>query len=43
LKAIEQEEKKAEYNITSLSNGFTVVTESQIFPGTVHMGMFYAC
>ena len=24
--------------MTELSNGFTVVTESQIFPGPVHMG-----
>ena len=25
--------------MTTLSNGFTVVTESQIFPGAVHMGI----
>jgi hypothetical protein len=27
-----------EYNVTTLSNGFTVLTESQTFPGAVHMG-----
>ena len=29
---------QAEYNVTDLSNGFTVLTESQTFPGAVHMG-----
>ena len=29
---------QAEYNVTDLSNGFTVLTESQSFPGAVHMG-----
>jgi predicted Zn-dependent peptidase len=29
---------KAQYNITELSNGFSVLTESQIFPGAVNMG-----
>ena len=29
---------QAEYNVTDLSNGFTVLTESQTFPGSVHMG-----
>jgi hypothetical protein len=28
----------AEYNVTNLNNGFTVLTESQVFPGSVHMG-----
>lgn len=27
-----------EYNVTNLTNGFTVLTESQSFPGTVNMG-----
>jgi len=27
-----------EYNVTHLSNGFTVLTESQVFPGAVNMG-----
>ena len=31
-------ELQAEYNVTDLSNGFTVLTESQTFPGAVHMG-----
>ena len=29
---------QAEYNVTDLSNGFTVLTESTTFPGSVHMG-----
>lgn len=32
-------EMQAEYNVTDLSNGFTVLTESSTFPGAVHMGM----
>merc|ERR1712166_222462 len=32
------ESEEASYNITELSNGFTVLTESQIFPGAVNMG-----
>lgn len=35
-KYIESEE--ASYNVTELSNGFTVLTESQIFPSTINMG-----
>ena len=31
-------ELQAEYNVTDLSNGFTVLTESSTFPGAVHMG-----
>lgn len=31
-------EEAAEYNVTNLNNGFTVLTESQTFPGPVHMG-----
>lgn len=26
------------YNVTNLNNGFTVITESQCFPGAVNMG-----
>ena len=29
-----------EYNVTTLTNGFTVLTESQTFPGAVHMGKY---
>jgi hypothetical protein len=35
-------EIEATYNVTELSNGFTVLTESQTFPGTVNMGKFYS-
>jgi predicted Zn-dependent peptidase len=35
---IEIERKDCEYQATTLSNGFTVLTESEDFPGTVHMG-----
>lgn len=31
-------EVQPEYNVTDLNNGFTVLTESQTFPGAVHMG-----
>lgn len=37
-KPIEKEDQQAEYNVTSLLNGFTIITESQTFPGPVHMG-----
>jgi predicted Zn-dependent peptidase len=37
-KPIEVQDQAPEYNVTNLSNGFTVLTESQIFPGAVHMG-----
>jgi processing peptidase subunit beta len=32
------ESDEASYNITELSNGFTVLTESQIFPSAINMG-----
>ena len=35
---IEAQDVPHEYNVTNLSNGFTVLTESQSFPGAVHMG-----
>lgn len=35
---IEVERKDSEYQATTLSNGFTVLTESEDFPGAVHMG-----
>lgn len=38
-KPVQSSDTQAEYNVTKLSNGFTVLTESQIFPGAVHMGM----
>ena len=31
-------ESAAEYNVTNLNNGFTVLTESSTFPGAVNMG-----
>jgi hypothetical protein len=31
-------EVQAEYNVTSLNNGFTVLTETQTFPGAINMG-----
>jgi len=37
-KPIEIENQEASYAVTELANGFTVVTEGQIFPGAVHMG-----
>jgi processing peptidase subunit beta len=38
LKPLYTNEDQAEYNVTNLNNGFTVLTESQVFPGAVHMG-----
>ena len=37
-KLLHDQDSQAEYNVTNLSNGFTVLTESQVFPGPVHMG-----
>jgi processing peptidase subunit alpha len=37
-KPIERHDESHEYTVTSLENGFTVLTESQSFPGAVHMG-----
>jgi processing peptidase subunit beta len=37
-KPLEAADQAPEYNVTTLSNGFTVLTESQVFPGAVHMG-----
>lgn len=37
-RAIETLDRAPEYNVTNLPNGFTVLTESQTFPGTVQMG-----
>ena len=37
-KPIEVTTKDSEYQATTLSNGFTVLTESEDFPGAVHMG-----
>ena len=33
-----KESEEQTYNVTELSNGFTVLTESEIFPTTVNMG-----
>jgi len=38
LKILETSDVPREYNVTNLTIGFTVLTESQSFPGTVHMG-----
>lgn len=35
---IELETRDSEYQATTLKNGFTVLTESEDFPGSVHMG-----
>ena len=35
---MEAQDVPREYNVTNLTNGFTVLTESQAFPGAVHMG-----
>jgi len=37
------EEQLASYNVTDLSNGFTVLTESQTFPSAVNMGFLINC
>lgn len=37
---METTDQASEYNVTNLSNGFTVLTESQAFPGSVHMGKY---
>jgi len=34
----ERGDEAREYNVTNLTNGYTVLTESQNFPGAVHMG-----
>ncbi len=31
-------DRDAEYNVTELANGFTVLTESSKFPSNIHMG-----
>ena len=33
-------EQAAEYNVTNLNNGFTVLTESSTFPSAVNMGKY---
>jgi processing peptidase subunit beta len=38
MKPIYKESEQASYNVTELSNGFTVLTETEIFPGTINMG-----
>jgi len=38
FKSIETNDVPHEYNVTNLTNGFTVLTESASFPGTVNMG-----
>lgn len=35
---VELDTRDCEYQATTLSNGFTVLTESEDFPGSVHMG-----
>lgn len=36
----ERGDEAREYNVTNLTNGYTVLTESQAFPGAVHMGKY---
>ena len=36
---LELDTAESEYQVTTLSNGFTVLTESEDFPGSVHLGM----
>jgi len=36
--ALSKADDVGEYNITNLSNGFSVLTETEVFPGSVHMG-----
>ena len=38
-KSLTTKEQDAEYNVTELANGFTVLTESTTFPSNVNMGM----
>ena len=38
MQPVYAESNEASYDVTELSNGFTVLTESQVFPGTVNMG-----
>ena len=38
MKPIYKEAEAASYSVTELSNGFTVLTESEVFPSTVNMG-----
>ena len=38
FKSIETSDVPHEYNVANLTNGFTVLTESASFPGTVNMG-----
>jgi hypothetical protein len=38
MQPVYAESAEASYNVTELSNGFTVLTESQVFPSTVNMG-----
>jgi len=33
-------EQTAEYNVTNLNNGFTVLTETSTFPSAVNMGKY---
>ena len=33
-------DEEATYRVTNLNNGFTVLTESQTFPGQVNMGKY---
>jgi processing peptidase subunit beta len=37
-KPVYADEVQATYSVSELSNGFTVLTESQTFPGAINMG-----
>jgi hypothetical protein len=40
MKPVYAEEVEANYTVTELNNGFTVLTESQTFPGAINMGKY---
>jgi hypothetical protein len=37
------DEVEARYGVTELNNGFTVLTESETFPGAINMGKLNFC
>ena len=39
-KPLYMNEQTAEYNVTNLNNGFTVLTETSTFPSAVNMGKY---
>jgi hypothetical protein len=41
MKPVYAEEVEANYTVTELNNGFSVLTESQTFPGAINMGKYW--